>query len=111
MTEGKLVINADGSYLYQRQQKQTVEIITTVLPNEPLAGWEFITADNCEEMAKKSLPWCQVYTQHSIVTSNIVVFIVLLYTYLAEGTGKQCQLVIGYSMHFNVDTITGHLAI
>ena len=53
VAEGKPVIDVDGSYLYQKQQKQTAEITATALPNEPLAGWESIAADNCEDMAKK----------------------------------------------------------
>lgn len=56
MAEGKPVIDVDGSYLYRKQQKQTTEITATALPGEPLAGWESITADNCEEMAKKIPP-------------------------------------------------------
>ena len=36
--------------------EQTTEITATALPGEPLAGWESITADNCEEMAKKIPP-------------------------------------------------------
>lgn len=56
MAERKPVIDVDGSYLYRKQQKQTTEITATALPSEPLAGWESITADNCEEMAKKIPP-------------------------------------------------------
>ena len=58
MAEGKPVIDVDGSYLYRKQQKQTTEITATrtALPSEPLAGWESITADNCEDMAKKIPP-------------------------------------------------------
>ena len=55
MAEGRPVIDVDGSYLHQKQQKQTSEITAIALPSEPLAGWESITADNCEDMTKKSL--------------------------------------------------------
>ena len=56
MAEGKPVIDVDGSYLYRKQLKQTTEITATALSSEPLAGWESITADNCEEMAKRIPP-------------------------------------------------------
>ena len=56
MEEGKPVIDVDGSYLYQNQQKQTNATTVTSLPSEPLAGWESVTANNCEEVAKKIPP-------------------------------------------------------
>ena len=55
MTEGKPVFDVDGSYLYRKQRKQTTATTVTSLPSEPLAGWESVTANNCEEVAKKSL--------------------------------------------------------
>ena len=50
MVEGKPVIDVDGSYLYRKQQKQATAVTVTNVPSEPLAGWESVTADNCEEM-------------------------------------------------------------
>ena len=37
MAEGKPVINVDGSYLYQKQEKQTTEITAINIPSETLA--------------------------------------------------------------------------
>ena len=56
MVEGKPVIDVDGSYLYRKQQKQATAVTVTNVPSEPLAGWESVIADNCEEMAKKIPP-------------------------------------------------------
>ena len=56
MAEGKPVVDVDGSYLCWKQQKQTAGITSASLPGEPLAGWESITADKCEDMAKKIPP-------------------------------------------------------
>ena len=51
--EGEPVINCnvDGSCLYQKQQKQATAI-TASINSEPPAGWESITADNSETLAK-----------------------------------------------------------
>ena len=35
MAEGRPVIDVDGSYLYRKQQKQTIEITATALSSEP----------------------------------------------------------------------------
>ena len=110
MAEGKPVIDVDGSYLYRKQQKQTTEITATALPCEPLAGWESITADNCEEMAKRIPPVMPG------IHIALWLYVILLYSqdyYIPtwQKVLETSQLVMGHSVHFNVDTITGHLAV
>ena len=74
MAEWKPVIDVDGSYLYWKHQKPTIEITAThnALPSEPLAGWEAITADNCEEIAKN----LSCYTRYTY--SILWLYVILL---------------------------------
>ena len=47
-------VDVDGSYTYRKQLKANAKSTenTIVSTDVPLAGWESITAANCEEMAK-----------------------------------------------------------
>ena len=50
------IVDVDGSYLYRKQLKANAmsTVNTAIIPTDvPLAGWESITAANCEEVAKK----------------------------------------------------------
>ena len=53
MKENLPIVDVDGSYLYRKQHESST-VGTAIIPTDvPLAGWEAITAANCEEMAKK----------------------------------------------------------
>lgn len=54
--ENAPVVDVDGSYLYQKQQKlieSGVQTYPSPLPGPPIHGWEHLTADNHQELSCK----------------------------------------------------------
>ena len=54
--DGTKVIDVDGSYLHQKEQRLNATGITTLplnLPSIPLCGWEQLTKENHKEIADK----------------------------------------------------------
>ena len=93
MSEGKPVIDVDGSYLYRKHQRLSTTFTLTSLPGAPVAGWESVSAENCEEMGKKTPPVMPgtVYVACNIGMHNKILFIGLLYTYMAKCTGNESK--------------------
>lgn len=93
----KEIVDVDGSYLYRKHQlllSKGKSVVPLSLPGIPLSGWERVDKRNYTLMAKK-IPCVTPGMLCYMIVCSISEFINLphvatglLYTYLAEGTGK-----------------------